>query len=88
MEGDDHTSGIDPYIMMEEILDSLKLLDYENKLIKQKGFKPLSRVYFAQAHSNPSDQFMYFISLVTWMLAINNHQVQGWNKYDDPMTAS
>jgi len=26
--------------------------------------------------------------LVSWLLAINNHQVTGWNKYDDPMTAS
>ena len=35
MEGEEQiTGGIDPYIMMEEILDSLKLLDYENKLIK------------------------------------------------------
>lgn len=31
---------------------------------------------------------MYFISLVSWLLSILNHQVQGWNKYEDPMTAS
>ena len=74
--------------MMEEILDILKLLDYEHKLCKQKGFKPLSRVYFAQQNQNASEQFIYFTTLVTWMLSINNHQVQGWNKYDDPMTAS
>ena len=37
----------DPFIMMEEILESLKLLDYENKFCKHKGFKPLSRVHFA-----------------------------------------
>jgi len=40
----------DPYIMMEQILDILKLLDYENKFCKTKGFKPLSKVYFAQQH--------------------------------------
>ncbi len=39
--------GSDPYIMMESILDMCKLLDYENKFCKQKGFKPLSKVYFA-----------------------------------------
>ena len=33
----------DPVIMMEQILDQLKLLDYENKFCKQKGFKPLSK---------------------------------------------
>ena len=31
---------------------------------------------------------MYFISLVSWLLSLLNHQVTGWNKYDDPMTAS
>lgn len=80
--------GADPNITMEQILDMLKLLDYENKFCKVKGFKPISKFYFAQAHSNPSEQFINFISLVSWLLSINNHQVTGWNKYDDPMTAS
>lgn len=26
--------------------------------------------------------------MVSWLLSINNHQVSGWNKYDDPLTAS
>jgi hypothetical protein len=38
----------DPVILMEEILEMLKLLDYESKFCKTKGFKPLSKVYFAQ----------------------------------------
>jgi len=25
---------------------------------------------------------------VSWLLSINNHVVNGWNKYEDPMTAS
>jgi len=73
---------------MEHILDSLKLLEYEGKFCKQKGFKPISKAYFATASSKASEQFIYFISLVSWLLSINNHQVSGWNKYDDPMTAS
>ena len=38
--------------------------------------------------SNAGEQFLHFISLVSWLLSINNHQVEGWNKYDDPTTAS
>jgi hypothetical protein len=45
MEGEEGPG--DAFIMMEQILDMLKLLDYENKFCKNKGFKPLSRVYFA-----------------------------------------
>ena len=56
--------------------------------ISCRGFKPISRAYFATASSKASEQFIYFISLVSWLLSINNHPVSGWNKYDDPMTAS
>jgi hypothetical protein len=38
--------------------------------------------------ANASEQFIYFVSLVSWLLSVNNHQVSGWNKYDDPMAAS
>jgi len=65
--------GADPNITMEMILDMLKLLDYENKFCKNKGFKPISKFYFAQAQSNASEQFINFISLVSWLLLINNH---------------
>ncbi len=41
--------GSAPVIVMEGILDMLKLLDYENKFCKTKGFKPLNKVYFAVA---------------------------------------
>jgi estrogen-related receptor beta like 1 len=81
-------SGEDPVLMMDMIVDHLQLLDYENKFCKQKGFKPVARTFFALPASNASEQFIHFISLVSWLLSINNHQVQGWNKYDDPMTAS
>ena len=58
MDGEDGGGVVvsnDPFLMMELILDMLKLLDYENKFCKQKGFKPISKVYFAQQHQNPSE---------------------------------
>ena len=53
-----------------------------------RGFKPISKAYFATASSKQSEQFIYFISLVSWLLSINNHTVSNWNKYDDPITSS
>ena len=47
-EGIVGATGNDCYVQMESILDMLKVLDYETKFVKQKGFKPLSKVYFAQ----------------------------------------
>ena len=66
-----------------ETLTNLVLLS-----LLSRGFKPISKAYFATASSKASEQFIYFISLVSWLLAVNQHQVTGWNKYDDPMTAS
>lgn len=78
----------DPLIAMEHVLDSLKMLDYETKFCRNKGFKPVSKFHFALPSNNSSEQFMYFVSLVSWLLSINNHQVKDWNKYDDPQTIS
>jgi hypothetical protein len=61
---------------------------YFSQLYSNRGFKPLSKSFFAIPSNNPSEQFIYFVSLISWLLSINNHQVTGWNKYDDPMTAS
>ena len=42
-EGGNPYANGDPNLVMEEILDMLKLLDYENKFCKNKGFKPLTK---------------------------------------------
>ena len=52
-----------------------------------RGFKPISKAYFATASSKASEQFIYFISLVSWLFGVNQISIQV-NKYDDPMTAS
>jgi hypothetical protein len=31
---------------------------------------------------------MQFVQLVSWLLELNGAKVAGWNKYDDPTTAS
>ena len=79
---------VDATLMSEQVVDMLKLLDYENKFCKNKGFKPMNKYSFAVESGKPGVQFLQFVSLVSWLLSINNHQVTGWNKHDDPMTAS
>ncbi len=84
---------------MEDIVDMLKLLNYESLFCKQKysfpssnlfsrGFKPFSRSFFAVPSTNPSEQFMQFVQLVSWLLEVGGQKVSGWGKYDDPTTAS
>lgn len=71
--------------LRQQILQT-KVIPFSLNLLR--GFKPISKSFFALPSSNPSEQFIYFVQLVSWLLSINNHQVTGWNKYDDPMTAS
>ena len=75
-------------IMKTNFADKSKSLDQSFKSSVVRGFKPISRSFFAVPASNASEQFIYFVSLVSWLLSVNNQQVKGWNKYDDPMTAS
>jgi hypothetical protein len=93
MEGDNKDkkveeteSELDPLILMDDILDKLKLLDYENLFTKTKGHRPLSRAYFAIKSSNQGEQSVYFNSLAIWLLSLCGANVSADKKYDDPTT--
>lgn len=43
------------FMLMEEILERLKLLNYERNFFP-KGFSPLTRTFFALPSSNPAEQ--------------------------------
>jgi hypothetical protein len=45
--------AIDTYLIMDDIIEKLSLLDYENSFCKGWKQKRISRVYFA--HANSSD---------------------------------
>lgn len=71
----------------EEIYDKLKLLNYEKDLLSNKGFKPISKAFFAVS-LNPNEQFSYFKTITKWLLALNDIQSGEITRYDDPMTVS
>lgn len=77
----------DPSVLMEEIVESLKLLNYETSFLANKGFKPLNRTQFVVPASNPGDQFIYFTSLVAWLLTLNGSSTS-FGKYDDATTVA
>lgn len=66
---------------MEEIVEKLKLLNYETK------FKPVNRLYFALPHkTNPTEQFHTFVSLISWVLqdVLKIANFVPPDQYDDP----
>jgi estrogen-related receptor beta like 1 len=54
-------------IKMEEIMDKLKLLDYEIGFCKKLKFRPFPRHYFALA-TNSGEQFYYFSNVSVYLL--------------------
>lgn len=79
-------SGRDPinaFSVMEDVTDKLKLLDYEDAILKKRtDLKPLSRTYFALA-GKPAEQFPYFAQLAVWSLQQVGVEME-WSEWDDP----
>ncbi|KAL1117953.1 hypothetical protein AAG570_004264 [Ranatra chinensis] len=71
--------------LMEDLLDKLKLLDYEEEFIKGLKMRPLNRHYFA-INSNPGEQFFMFTSLVGWLLRSLGREFKEPQEDDDPNT--
>ena len=51
----------DPAVCMEELVELLKLLNYERGFLS-KGFKPMTRAQFSVQMPSQSEQFAYFTS--------------------------
>lgn len=79
-------SGRDPintFSVMEDVLDKLKLLDYEDAILKKRtDLKPLSRTYFALT-GKPAEQFPYFAQIAVWSLQQIGVEME-WSEWDDP----
>eukprot|EP00667_Euglena_gracilis_P012493 EG_transcript_12829 len=69
---------------MEDIIEKLKILDYEANFCLPKTFRPLTRTYFSRPVHNPNEQFFYFTSLVSWLMELAGHRFQAPGQFDDP----
>ncbi|KAI9207305.1 intra-flagellar transport protein 57 [Polychytrium aggregatum] len=69
---------------MDEILDKLRVLNYQKDFCRSMGFRPLSRVYFVVSASNPNEQFYYLTSLFSWLMKLNHQPFDPPGQFDDP----
>ncbi|KAJ3056522.1 Intraflagellar transport protein 57 [Rhizophlyctis rosea] len=69
---------------MDDLLDKLKILNYQRDFCKPMNFRPLHRFYFTLPASNPNEQFYYFTSLFTWLLKLNKQDFDMPGQFDDP----
>uniref|UniRef100_A0A4W5NQS4 Intraflagellar transport protein 57 homolog n=1 Tax=Hucho hucho TaxID=62062 RepID=A0A4W5NQS4_9TELE len=72
---------------MEDLLDKLKLLDYEEEVLAKHNMKALSRHYFASSAympSNPGEQFFMFTIIASWLINAAGRPFEQPQEYDDP----
>eukprot|EP00794_Sanderia_malayensis_P010785 gene10785-11939_t len=74
---------LNSFVVMEDVLDKLKLLEYETKFCKEWAFKPFSRHFFA-VPTNPGEQFHAFTSVAVWALNECGVSLERPQEYDDP----
>lgn len=71
-----------PFQLMEEILERLKMHNYERGM--PGSFKPLTHTYFALASGNPAEQFHYFCAVCSWVMSLQGIHWRAPSQMDDP----
>ena len=75
---------IDTYLIMDDIIEKLSLLDYENAFCRGWKHKRISRVYFAHPPLTDEDELarlhmLYDMSY--WLMSLNKEQVSAFNVF-------
>lgn len=71
------------FVVMEDLVEKLKLLRYEEELLRKSNLKPPSRHYFALP-TNPGEQFYMFCTLAAWLINKTGRAFEQPQEYDDP----
>lgn len=72
-----------PVILMEDLLDKLKLLNYDKEFHREFKFKSINKYYFA-FQTNPGEQFYLFTILAAWLIRKCGKKFDNPQEYDDP----
>jgi estrogen-related receptor beta like 1 len=73
-------------VMMELIVDKLKLLNYERQFCNSRSppWPRLHKFYFALPSSNRNEQFLYFSTMVAWLFTLLGCHFPPPSEADDP----
>mmetsp|Transcript_35464 Transcript_35464/g.56724 ORF Transcript_35464/g.56724 Transcript_35464/m.56724 type:complete len:444 (+) Transcript_35464:327-1658(+) len=81
------TSNGGVLLLAENVLEKLKLVEYDVEYCQRKNINPFPKTYFASPAANASSQWSSFIGLVSWLMKEIGHEFEV-DKYDDPNTSS
>ncbi|XP_011343402.1 intraflagellar transport protein 57 homolog isoform X2 [Ooceraea biroi] len=68
---------------MEDLLEKLKLLNYDAEFVQELKMKPISRHYFV-IPTNPGEQFYTFTCLAAWLIKKTGKSFEMPQESDDP----
>ncbi|XP_076239630.1 intraflagellar transport 57 [Calliopsis andreniformis] len=71
------------YIRMEDLLEKLKLLNYDTEFLSEFKIKAINRNYFV-TQTNPGEQFYTFTSLAAWLIRKCGKNFEPPQESDDP----
>ena len=67
----------------DDLMEKLKLLNYEKQLLRDMKMKPLSKFYFVKS-TNPGEQFHMFTSICAWLIRKLGKNFEQPQEFDDP----
>ncbi|XP_069026138.1 intraflagellar transport protein 57 homolog [Embiotoca jacksoni] len=75
------------FVVMEFLLEKLKVLNYEEEVLVKHNMKNLSRHYFVSSPflaSNPGEQFYMFTVIAAWLVNVAGRPFTEPQEYDEP----
>ncbi|KAM4727645.1 intraflagellar transport protein 57 homolog [Anableps anableps] len=75
------------FVVMENLLEKLKLLNYEEEVLVKHNMKSLTRHYFVSSPylaSNPGEQFYMFTIIAAWLINVAGRPFMEPQEYDEP----
>ncbi|XP_070165767.1 intraflagellar transport protein 57 homolog isoform X1 [Polyergus mexicanus] len=70
-------------VRMEDLLEKLKLLNYDAEFVQELRMKPINRHYFV-IPTNPGEQFYTFTCLAAWLIRKTGKNFEMPQESDDP----
>ena len=79
---------IDPSLVMDDIIEKLRLLNYEAEFCRMRNRKPLSRIFFSY-EEGLEDKFSCFYELCYWLMSFSKKRsklIGGLNEFNPDLT--
>lgn len=67
----------------DDLIEKLKILNYENLLLKEMKMKPINKFYFNKSR-NSGEQFFLFVSICAWLVRETGKSFDQPQEFDDP----